>query len=78
MVYFSQPPFCIRSSSATALVEFVIADGGELQAHQVHRVDGRLVEEIGRGQRRGADQVAGGNGDRVGMTRAKIGQLRAR
>ena len=30
-----------------ALVEFVVADRRELQAHQVHCVDGRLVEEVG-------------------------------
>ena len=36
-----------------------------LEADQVHRVDRRLVEKIGRGQRRGADQVAGRDGDRV-------------
>ena len=50
-----------------ALVELVVADRGEAEPEQVHRVDRRLVEEIGRGERRGADQVAGGDGDRVGM-----------
>ena len=41
-----------------ALVELVVADRGEAEAQQVHRIDRRLVEEIGRGERRGADEVA--------------------
>lgn len=44
-----------------AAVELVLADGADSQAHQVQRVDGRLVVEQRREQRRGADQVAGGD-----------------
>ena len=60
-----QPPFWMRSSSAGALVELVVADAGVVQADPVERLDGRLVVEGGRQQRRGADQVAGGDGQRV-------------
>ena len=50
-----------------ALVEFVISDGAELQAHQAEGLDGRLVmEERGQGRAR-ADQVAGRDKDVVGM-----------
>ena len=48
-----------------ALVELVIADGGELEPHQRQRFDRRLVGEEGGEQRRGADQIAGGDEDRV-------------
>ena len=45
-----------------ALVELVVADGGHVQAEQVERLDGRLVVEGGAQQRRGADHVAGADG----------------
>jgi hypothetical protein len=50
-----------------ALVEFVVADRGERQAHPIERHDRRLVEKIGRGKRARADEIAGGDGDRFGM-----------
>ena len=48
-----------------ALVEFVIADGGNIQPHHRQRLDGRLVMEHRRQERAGADQIAGGDEDRV-------------
>ena len=54
-----------------AAIEFVIADRVEIEPDQVHRQDGRLVEEAGRDERRGADQVAGRDGETVGMAGAQ-------
>ena len=48
-----------------ALVEFVVADGGDLKPHHRQRFDGGLVVEHRRQERAGADQVAGGDEDRV-------------
>ena len=48
-----------------ALVELVVADGGDVEAELVHRLDGRLVVERGGEQRRGADDVAGRDGQGV-------------
>ena len=60
-----QPPFCMRSSSVGALIELVVADGVDVEADRVHRLDGRLVVEQRRQQRARADQVARTDGDRV-------------
>ena len=42
-----------------AAVELVVADRRDVQAHRVEHLDGRLVLEDARLERRGADQVAG-------------------
>ena len=55
-----------------AFVEFVVADGGDLQPHQRERLDGGLVVEHRRQQRAGADQVAGGDEDRVLVAFAQL------
>ena len=55
-----------------ALVEFVIADGGNIQPHHRQRLDGRLVMEHRRQERAGADQIAGGDEDRVLVSLAKL------
>ena len=55
-----------------ALVEFVIADRGDRQPHHRQRFDGRLVMEHRRQERAGADQVAGGDEDRVLVALAKL------
>ncbi len=48
-----------------ALVELMVADGGDVEAHHRQRLDGRLVVEQ-RGQKRArTDQVAGGDEDAV-------------
>ena len=47
------------------LVELVVADAVVVEVHQVEGLDGRLVVEEGRQQRRGADEVAGRNEDGV-------------
>src|SRR5690606_4129374 len=54
-----------------AAVELVVADGGETEPEAVERHDRRLVEEMGRDQRARADQVAGGDGDRVRLPLAE-------
>ena len=48
-----------------ALVELVIADGGNIQPHHRQRLDGGLVVEHRRQERAGADQIAGRDEDRV-------------
>lgn len=48
-----------------ALVELVVADAGVVQASQAQCLDRRFVVEGGQQQRRGADEVTGGHGDRV-------------
>jgi hypothetical protein len=48
-----------------ALVELVVAHGGQVQPHQAQRFDGGLVMEQGREQRAGAHQVARGHHDHV-------------
>ena len=55
-----------------ALVEFVIADGGHREPHHVERFDGGLVVKHRRQERAGADQVAGGDEDRVGVSIAQL------
>src|SRR6058998_3244236 len=50
---------------APTLVELMIADRADLQAHGVHRFDGRLVVEERRDERRRADQIACGNDNRI-------------
>ncbi len=42
-----------------ALIEFVIADGGDLKPHHRQRFDGRLIVKHRRQKRTGADQVSG-------------------
>ncbi len=56
-----------------ALVELVIADTGDVEAHLVERLDRRLVVEQAREGGRAADQVAGGHGEAV--TRWPCAQL---
>ena len=48
------------------VVEFMIADGGEIDPDQVGRLNGRLVVKISRDKGAGADQIASGDDDRVG------------
>ena len=55
-----------------ALVEFVIADGSHREPHLVERFDGGLVVEHRRQKRAGADQVAGGDEDRVLVSLAQL------
>ena len=55
-----------------ALVELVIADGGDLKPHHRKRFDGRLVVEHRRQERAGADQVAGCNKHRVRVAPAEL------
>ena len=55
-----------------ALVEFVIADRGDREPHHRQRLDGGLVVEHRRQKRAGADQVAGGDEDRVLVALAKL------
>jgi hypothetical protein len=54
-----------------ALVELVVADAGDVEAHPVERLDGRLVVEQRRDEWARADHVAGAHGDRVGVGRAQ-------
>ena len=61
-----------------ALVEFMVADRREAEAEHVHGVDGRLVEKVSRSERRGADQVAGSDSDRVGMAGPRTLQRRCK
>ena len=55
-----------------ALVEFVIADGGHRKPHHIKRFDGGLVVKHRRQERAGADQVAGGDEDRVAVSFAEL------
>ncbi|CAM5343888.1 hypothetical protein SANTM175S_01080 [Streptomyces antimycoticus] len=48
-----------------ALVEFMVADRGDVEVQLVERLDGRLVVEETGQQRAGADHVAAGGGDGV-------------
>ena len=59
-----------------AFVEFVIADGGNIQAHHRQRFDRRLVMEHRRQKRAGADQVTGRDEDRVLVSLAKLADQR--
>ena len=47
------------------LVELVVADGVDVEADEVHRLNGRLVVEQRRDERRCADEVTGGHHDGV-------------
>ena len=69
-----QPPRCIRRSSCAALVELVVPHGVEVEPDLVHRLDRRLVVEERRQERRGPDQVAGRDHQRV---RGSSGRLAA-
>ena len=54
-----------------ALVEFVIADRGDLEPHHRQRFDGGLVVKHRRQKRAGADQISGRDEDGVlGAVRA--------
>ena len=55
-----------------ALVEFVIADRGDRKPHHRERLDRRLVVEHRRQERARADQVAGGDEDRVLVPLAQL------
>ena len=48
-----------------ALVELVIADGGDIKSHQRERLYRRLIVEQSGQKRARADEVAGRNEDRV-------------
>ena len=62
-----------------ALVELVVADAVVVEAHQVERLDGRLVVEQRRQQRRRADEVAGRDEDRlVGFSARRLSTCVAR
>ena len=67
-----QPPLAMRRSSVGALVELVVADGVEVEPDLVHRLDRGLVVEQRREDRAGADQVARGDHDRVGVRRLQV------
>ncbi len=47
------------------LVELVVADGGDVETNGVHRLDARLIMEERGHERRRADDVAGGDDERV-------------
>ncbi len=59
-----------------AIVELVIADGTRLQTHQRQALDRGLVVQDAGQERTGADQVAGGDEDRVGSARPELGHQR--
>jgi len=55
-----------------ALVELVVAQGPHLEPNEVHRLDGRLVVEVGRYQRGAPDHVAGVHPDRAVRVRLLV------
>ena len=55
-----------------AFIEFVIADGGDLEPHHRQRFDRGLIVKQRRQERAGADQVAGGDENRVAGARAEL------
>src|SRR5665213_1281394 len=55
-----------------AFVEFVIADGSDAKPHHRQRLDGGFVVKHRRQERARADQIAGGDEDRVGVALAKL------
>ena len=55
-----------------ALVELVVADGGDLEAHGGEGFDAGLIVEQRRQQRARADQVAGGHEYAVLLVRAQL------
>jgi hypothetical protein len=59
-----------------ALVELVVADAGDVEAERVERLDARLVLEQAGEERRPADEVAGGDGQRVAVALAQVAQMR--
>ena len=59
-----------------ALVELVVADARHVEAHCVQRLDGRLVVEQARQERRAPDEVAGSDGEAVLLAGAELSQLR--
>jgi len=58
-----------------ALVELVVAHGARLEAERVHGLDGRLVVERGRQQRRGPDDVTGGDRHGVALPGPGLAQV---
>ena len=57
------------------LIEFVVADAGHVQAHGIERFDRRLVvEQPGEG-RRTADQVSGGDSQRMLVPHPQLTEL---
>jgi len=58
-----------------ALVELVVAHRRDVEAEVVHRLDGRLVVEGRRQERRGADDVPGGHREGVRMTFTSLLQV---
>ena len=59
-----------------AAVEFVVADGRNLQPHRAERLDRRLVAEQRREQRAGADQVTRADEHVVSILAAQLGHRR--
>ena len=55
-----------------AFIEFVIADGGDLEPHHRQRFDRRLIVKQRRQEGAGADQVAGCDKNRVFGARAEL------
>ncbi len=55
-----------------AFVELVVADAVVVEAHQVHRLDRRLVVEDGRDQGSGTDEVTGGHEHRVRVRGSQV------
>ena len=62
-----QPPQLVH-----ALVELVVAERGHVEADAVGRLDRRLVVEVGRGERRGAHEVARVDLDRAAGQRGAV------
>src|SRR5690606_12064656 len=65
----------VAAEVVDALVELVVADRGDLDAHGVERFDGRLVAERGGEEGAGADEVAGGDGGAVALAFAGLGEV---
>jgi hypothetical protein len=58
-----------------ALIELVIANGMDLEANQVHRLDRRLVVEKRRDEGRSADEVACGDDNRMAGAALRLAQV---
>ncbi len=72
------PPAYQPKHLGAALVELVVPDGPDVEPHHVRRLDGRLVVEVAREERGGADHVARVNGDRaLGMRARRAREVRA-
>lgn len=53
----------------------MVANRRQIEASEVHRRDRGFVEEVRAGERRGVDQIAGGNSDTILLSRSKLGHL---